>query len=68
MKVGLIASVLIHVVGLAIAPSGDPDRKADEAASATAAASCRCDYEMTITDTQPPRNLTLGTPPAHLAP
>ncbi len=61
MKIGLIASFVIHVAGLAVIPS----REAPPAPSAeSAAASCRCDYEVTITDARPPRALTLGVVPA----
>ena len=59
MKVGIIASIVIHAVALALAPSGST--KPVE----SAAASCRCDYELTVTDTKAPRALTLGEVPAH---
>jgi hypothetical protein len=62
MKVGLIASFLIHLGALALVPSREPPRPAR--AQENAAASCRCDYEFTITDTRPPRALTLGEVPA----
>ncbi|HEX7669149.1 MAG TPA: hypothetical protein VF395_06190 [Polyangiaceae bacterium] len=61
MKVGLIASLVIHVAGLAALPG----REAPPAPTAeSVAASCRCDYEVTITDARPPRALTLGVVPA----
>jgi hypothetical protein len=62
MKVALIASVLIHVGGLALMPSGDPEQGTKSAKAV--ADSCRCDYELTVTAARPPRALTLGQPPA----
>jgi hypothetical protein len=61
MKIGLIASFVIHVAGLALVPN----REVTPAPTPeSAAASCRCDYEVTITDARPPRALTLGVVPA----
>ncbi len=67
MKIGLIASVLIHAAGLALAPSSTPVSKTASLAQTTAAAEtpCRCDYELTVTDTRPPRALTMGVVPPH---
>jgi hypothetical protein len=61
MKVGIIASFALHMAGLALVPSREatPARTAE-----SVAASCRCDYEVTITDARPPRALTLGVVPA----
>jgi hypothetical protein len=60
MKFTLIASVLIHVGGLALVPSNEPQRPQ----SKSIAKECRCDYELTVTAARPPRALTLGEPPA----
>jgi hypothetical protein len=61
MKVGLIASFVIHMAGLALLPS----REVTPAPTAeSVAAACHCDYEVTITDARPPRALTLGVVPA----
>ena len=59
MKVGLALSVLLHAAALSLAPSAAPAHEESPAAS------CRCDYEMTVTDARPPRALTLGEVPAH---
>lgn len=61
MKVGLIASFVIHLAGLAVIPTHETQPAPTEE---SIAASCRCDYEMTITDARPPRALTLGVVPA----
>jgi len=63
MKIGLIASVLIHVGGLALLPGREPQPASTNGSAAEA--SCRCDYEVTITDTRPPHALTVGEMPAH---
>lgn len=62
MKAGLLASFLIHLGGLAILPSHEAPAAAPTVQSI--AESCRCDYEVTITDAHPPRALTLGQVPA----
>jgi hypothetical protein len=60
MKVGLIASILLHVGGLALLPGHEaqPARSNQSVVDA-----CRCDYELTVTDSRPPRALTLGQVP-----
>jgi hypothetical protein len=60
MKIGIIASLLIHIGGLALVPNREPSPVRSQE---TAAESCRCDYEITITDSRPPRALTLGEVP-----
>jgi hypothetical protein len=64
MKMTIVAaSAALHVAGLAMAPSR-PHGPADAVKEAERAqGSCRCDYEMTVTDGKPPRALTLGTVP-----
>jgi hypothetical protein len=63
MKIAIIASLLVHLGALAVVPDRDPPP-----AQQSAAESCRCDYELTITDTRPPRALTLGETPANRFP
>ncbi len=64
MKVGLVLSLLLHAAALSLVPSHEPG--ADAVPSAQKAAdSCRCDYDMTITEAPAPHALTLGTVPAN---
>ncbi|HVU06085.1 MAG TPA: hypothetical protein VHE30_30250 [Polyangiaceae bacterium] len=60
MKIGLIASILIHVGGLALMPKAEEPPRSDK----SIAEECRCDYELTVTAARPPRALTLGEVPA----